>query len=119
MFLHLLRCAYTLHWPFLAPDASVCSRAHSLCMYLYLMLLQLELTAPNPLTVTRLVIDFATESAAEVFRKVSEAVDGLSVGVLVNNVGISYPQAMVSYTSTLPLVLLLLLAGGGTGGKHC
>lgn len=65
---------------------------------------ELELVAPTAVSVSRLVIDFAEETAEEVFAKVSAAVEGLSVGILVNNVGISYPHAM--YYDEVPLSLL-------------
>lgn len=65
---------------------------------------ELELAAPFPITVSRLVIDFSTESSEAIFSKVSKAVEGLSVGVLVNNVGISYPHAL--FYDEVPVTLL-------------
>ncbi|KAL8272977.1 hypothetical protein Esti_003145 [Eimeria stiedai] len=65
---------------------------------------ELELVAPLGISVSRLVIDFATENSLTVFSKVSAAVEGLSVGVLINNVGVSYPHAM--YYDEVPLSLL-------------
>lgn len=65
---------------------------------------ELETAAPHALTVSRLVVDFATESSEEIYKKISGAVEGLSVGVLINNVGISYPHAM--YYDEVPLSLV-------------
>ncbi|KAL8427202.1 hypothetical protein ACSSS7_007837 [Eimeria intestinalis] len=65
---------------------------------------ELELVAPSGISVSRVVIDFATENSLSIFSKVSTAVEGLSVGVLINNVGISYPHAM--YYDEVPLTLL-------------
>lgn len=65
---------------------------------------ELELVSPSGITVSSLVIDFATESSETIFNKVSDAVKDLSVGILVNNVGISYPHAM--YYDELSLSLL-------------
>ncbi|KAL8424483.1 hypothetical protein Efla_003508 [Eimeria flavescens] len=65
---------------------------------------EVELVASSGVSVSRVVIDFATESSLDIFSKISVAVEGLSVGVLVNNVGISYPHAM--YYDEVPLTLL-------------
>lgn len=65
---------------------------------------ELELVSPSSITVSPLVVDFCTESAEAIYTKVSEAVRGLSVGVLINNVGVSYPRAM--YYDEVPLSLL-------------
>ncbi|CDI76443.1 3-ketoacyl-CoA reductase, putative [Eimeria acervulina] len=40
---------------------------------------ELELVAPTPVKVSRLIIDFAAESAEEIFKKVSEAVKGQQI----------------------------------------
>lgn len=65
---------------------------------------ELELAAPSPITVSRLVIDFASESSETIFSKISNAVEGLSVGVLVNNVGVSYPHALYYDEVSVPLL---------------
>lgn len=41
------------------------------------------------------VIDLAVEEVANVEKKVLDAVGGDSVGILVNNAGVSYPHAKV------------------------
>lgn len=65
---------------------------------------QVELVSSSPVTVCCVAVDFATESSETIFKKISEAVDGRPVGVLVNNVGISYPNAM--YYDEVPLSLI-------------
>lgn len=65
---------------------------------------QLELQTSSRVEVRRLLVDFATESSSALFSKISEATEKMDVGILINNVGISYPHAL--YYDEVPIAML-------------
>lgn len=65
---------------------------------------QLELQTSSRVEVRRLVVDFASESSSSIFSKISEETEKMDVGILINNVGISYPHAL--YYDEVPLSML-------------
>ncbi|KAL2343128.1 hypothetical protein Fmac_004413 [Flemingia macrophylla] len=54
-----------------------------------------EIRAEHPGTLVKVVeLDFGGGDVAEGLRRVEEACEGVEVGVLINNVGVTYPKAM-------------------------
>lgn len=74
---------------------SVYLSIYPICLLMSLpVFLQLKATFPG-CTVKTLAVDFSQGTTEQLYATIETALKSLDVGILVNNVGLSYPHAMV------------------------